>query len=25
VLLNVPYCLKHRAPCRAPDFELPLH
>jgi GT2 family glycosyltransferase len=24
VLLSVPYCLKHRAPCRAPDFELPL-
>ncbi|MCY3000428.1 MAG: glycosyltransferase family 2 protein [Planctomycetota bacterium] len=24
VLANVPYCLKHRAPCRAPDFELPL-
>lgn len=24
VLLNVPYCLKHRAPCRASDFELPL-
>lgn len=25
VLLNVPYCLRRRAPCRAPDFELPLH
>ncbi len=25
VLWNVPYCLKHRAPVRAPDFELPLH
>lgn len=25
VLMNVPYCLKHRAPVRAPDFELPLH
>jgi GT2 family glycosyltransferase len=25
VLVNVPYCLKHRAPVRAPDFELPLH
>ncbi|MFO1011756.1 MAG: glycosyltransferase [Planctomycetota bacterium] len=24
ILANVPYCLKHRAPCRAPDFELPL-
>jgi len=24
VLLNVPYCLKHRAPCHANDFELPL-
>lgn len=24
VLLNLPYCLRHRAPCRAPDFELPL-
>lgn len=24
VLLNVPYCLKHRTPVRAPDFELPL-
>lgn len=24
VLYNVPYCLKHRAPVRAPDFELPL-
>lgn len=24
VLLHVPYCLKHRAPCRAPDFELPI-
>jgi len=25
VLANVPYCLKHRSPVRAPDFELPLH
>jgi hypothetical protein len=25
VLANVPYCVKHRRPCRAPDFELPLH
>ena len=25
VLRNVPYCLARRAPCRAPDFELPLH
>jgi GT2 family glycosyltransferase len=25
VLANVPYCLKHRQPVRAPDFELPLH
>jgi hypothetical protein len=25
VLWNVPYCLKHRAPVKAPDFELPLH
>jgi hypothetical protein len=24
VLLNLPYCLRNRAPCRAPDFELPL-
>lgn len=24
VLLNVPYCLRHRQPCRAPDFELPI-
>lgn len=24
VLWNVPYCLKHREPVRAPDFELPL-
>lgn len=24
VLAQVPYCWKHRAPCRAPDFELPL-
>jgi LmbE family N-acetylglucosaminyl deacetylase/GT2 family glycosyltransferase len=24
VLVSVPYCLKHRQPCRAPDFELPL-
>ncbi|MEZ6005165.1 MAG: glycosyltransferase family 2 protein [Planctomycetota bacterium] len=24
VLWNVPYCLKHRAPVRAEDFELPL-
>ncbi|MCK6448671.1 MAG: PIG-L family deacetylase [Planctomycetes bacterium] len=24
VLAQVPYCLKHRAPCHAPDFELPL-
>ncbi|MBL8861470.1 MAG: glycosyltransferase family 2 protein [Planctomycetes bacterium] len=24
VLWNVPYCLRRRAPCRAPDFELPL-
>jgi hypothetical protein len=25
VLWNLPYCLRHRAPVRAPDFELPLH
>jgi len=25
VLRNVPYCMARRAPCRAPDFELPLH
>ena len=24
VLYNVPYCLKRRAPCSHPDFELPL-
>ena len=24
ILWNVPYCLKHRAPVRHPDFELPL-
>lgn len=24
VLANAPYCWKHRQPCRAPDFELPL-
>ncbi len=24
VLANVPYCLKHRQPVHAPDFELPL-
>jgi LmbE family N-acetylglucosaminyl deacetylase/GT2 family glycosyltransferase len=24
VLLNLPYCLRHRQPCRAPDFELPI-
>ena len=24
VLWNVPYCLRHREPVRAPDFELPL-
>ncbi|MBI5435355.1 MAG: PIG-L family deacetylase [Planctomycetes bacterium] len=24
VLANVPYCWKHRQPCHAPDFELPL-
>ncbi|MEO0651377.1 MAG: glycosyltransferase family 2 protein, partial [Planctomycetota bacterium] len=24
VLVNVPYCLRHRAPVRAPDFELPI-
>jgi GT2 family glycosyltransferase len=24
VLANLPYCWKHRAPCRASDFELPL-
>ncbi len=24
VLANVPYCWKHRAPCKASDFELPL-
>lgn len=24
VLANIPYCWKHRAPCRASDFELPL-
>jgi len=25
VLWNLPYCLKHREPVRAEDFELPLH
>lgn len=25
VLYNLPYCLKHRQPVRAIDFELPLH
>lgn len=24
VFLNLPYCLKHREPVRAPDFELPV-
>jgi hypothetical protein len=24
VLWNVPYCLKHRQPVKAPDFELPI-
>ncbi len=24
ILYNVPYCLKHRQPCRAPDFKLPI-
>jgi hypothetical protein len=24
VVANVPYCLRHRRPVRAPDFELPL-
>lgn len=24
VLANLPYCLRHRAPCRSEDFELPL-
>ncbi len=24
VLANIPYCLAHRQPCRAADFELPL-
>jgi LmbE family N-acetylglucosaminyl deacetylase/GT2 family glycosyltransferase len=24
VLANLPYCLRHREPCRAADFELPL-
>ena len=24
VLYNVPYCMRHRAPVQAPDFELPL-
>lgn len=24
VLLNVPYCLRRREPCRHPDFELPI-
>ena len=24
VLYNIPYCLKHRQPVKAPDFELPL-
>jgi len=24
VVWNLPYCLRHRAPVRAPDFELPL-
>lgn len=24
VLANVPYCLRHRRPVRAPDFELPI-
>lgn len=25
VAWNVPYCLKHRRPVKAPDFELPIH
>lgn len=25
VLWNLPYCLRHRAPVRSDDFELPLH
>lgn len=24
ILLNVPYCLKHRAPVHAPDYKLPI-
>ncbi|MDA1264406.1 MAG: hypothetical protein O2816_04930, partial [Planctomycetota bacterium] len=24
VLLNVPYCMKHREPCTAQDYELPI-
>jgi len=24
VVCNVPYCLRHREPCRHPDFELPI-
>jgi GT2 family glycosyltransferase len=24
VVANLPYCLRHRQPCKAPDFELPL-
>jgi GT2 family glycosyltransferase len=25
VLWNLPYCLRHRRPVKAPDFELPIH
>ena len=25
VLLNLPYCIRHRRPVNAEDFELPLH
>jgi len=25
VIYNIPYCLRRREACRAPDFELPLH
>ena len=25
VLWNLPYCLRHRQPVKAPDFELPIH
>ena len=24
IIWNLPYCLRHREPCRAPDYELPI-